>query len=92
MTTLYLIAYDISNDKRRTKLHKLLSSFGQWTQYSTFECYLNDKQLLTLQHRLKNLLHPQQDNVRIYPLCQTCQKNIQTIGSTLPQEPKLFII
>ncbi|RMD51077.1 MAG: CRISPR-associated endonuclease Cas2, partial [Candidatus Thermofonsia bacterium] len=45
---LYLIAYDIPNDKRRTKLHKTLCGFGTWTQYSFFECFLNDKELVTL--------------------------------------------
>ena len=48
MTTLYLIAYDISNDKRRTKIHKTLCGFGQCTQYSSFECFLNEKELITL--------------------------------------------
>ena len=32
----YVIAYDIPSDKRRTKVHKLLCGFGQWTQYSLF--------------------------------------------------------
>ena len=33
-----LISYDISEDKRRTKIHKMLKSYGQWMQYSVFEC------------------------------------------------------
>lgn len=42
-TTCYVIAYDIPDDKRRTKVHKLLSGFGKWTQYSLFECFLTKK-------------------------------------------------
>jgi len=38
--TLYVIAYDIPSNRRRTKVHKVLCGFGQWTQYSLFECYL----------------------------------------------------
>ena len=46
--TLYVIAYDIVNNNRRTKVHKTLSGVGTWTQYSLFECFLDKKELLTL--------------------------------------------
>ncbi len=51
-TTCYVIAYDIPDDKRRTKVHKILLGHGKWTQYSLFECFLTRKQLLLLQARL----------------------------------------
>ncbi|MEX0269390.1 CRISPR-associated endonuclease Cas2, partial [Leptolyngbyaceae cyanobacterium UHCC 1019] len=35
-----VISYDISEDKRRTKIHKILKSYGQWMQFSVFECDL----------------------------------------------------
>jgi len=89
---LYLIAYDISNDKRRTKLHKTLSGFGKWTQYSFFECFLDEKELITLQHRLKAILNEEEDNVRIYHICASCQAKTQTIGSSLPAEDKLYLL
>ncbi|MDJ0514797.1 MAG: CRISPR-associated endonuclease Cas2 [Trichodesmium sp. MO_231.B1] len=28
-----VICYDISDDKRRTKIHNILKSYGQWMQY-----------------------------------------------------------
>ena len=49
--TLYVIAYDIPSDRRRTKVHKTLCGFGQWTQYSLFECHLTDKELVALRGR-----------------------------------------
>ena len=39
-TPLYVVAYDIQNDKRRTKVHKVLKGFGEWTEFSPFECFL----------------------------------------------------
>ena len=53
--TCYVIAYDISNDRRRTKVHKVLSGFGQWTQFSLFECHLTAKQNLQLRDRLDRI-------------------------------------
>ena len=50
--TLYVVAYDISSDRRRTKVHKTLCGFGKWTQYSLFECHLTEKELVALRGRL----------------------------------------
>ena len=66
--TFFVVAYDIPSDKRRTKVHKLLSGFGQWTQYSLFELFLSDRELVLLQNRLEKLLSPEQDSVRFYRL------------------------
>ena len=47
-----IVSYDISEDKRRTKIHKILKSYGQWVQYSIFECQLTDTQYAKLRSRL----------------------------------------
>lgn len=89
---LYVVAYDISNDRRRTKVHKALSGFGQWTQYSLFECHLNDKQYLQLRHRLAELLNPEEDSVRFYPLCAACLGKVETVGGEKPHDPVTIIV
>ena len=40
MTKLWLVCYDIPDDKRRTKLAKLIEQHCQRVQYSVFECPL----------------------------------------------------
>lgn len=91
-TTLYMVAYDISSDRRRTKVHKTLSGFGQWTQYSLFECYLTEKQYLQLRQKLDQYLEASQDTVRFYPLCASCLEKVETVGSPPPKEPLLFLV
>ncbi|RMD59185.1 CRISPR-associated endonuclease Cas2 [Candidatus Parcubacteria bacterium] len=90
--TLYVVAYDIPNNRRRTKIHKLLSGYGEWTQYSLFECYLSDKELLQLRHRLEPLLDAKKDSVRFYPLCASCASKVDTVGSEKPREKKTIIL
>jgi CRISPR-associated protein Cas2 len=90
-THFYIVSYDISSDKRRTKVHKVLSGFGQWTQYSLFELFINDKELVLLQNKLEKILNAEKDSVRFYPLCTACLKQVETVGSDLPREPKAFI-
>ena len=89
---LYVIAYDIPSDRRRTKVHKALCGFGQWTQYSLFECHLTQKELVTLRGKLDRLLKPEEDSVRFYPLCTPCVAKVVTIGSPKPEEQSVFVI
>jgi CRISPR-associated protein Cas2 len=90
--TLYVIAYDITSDARRAKVHKTLSAFGAWTQYSLFECYLTEKELLRLRALLDRHLRESEDSVRFYPLCEACRKRVETVGSEPPTPPDLYLI
>lgn len=91
-TQLYVIAYDIPNDGRRTKLFKLLSGFGEWTQYSLFECFLDHAELVRLREGLRALLVPTEDSVRIYPLNAVCIRAVETIGSEPPEQKIVYLV
>ena len=51
-STLYVVSYDIPDDRRRTRVHSALTGFGTWVQYSVFECFLDRKQRMLLEARL----------------------------------------
>jgi len=91
-TTFYIVAYDIPSDKRRTKVHRLLSGYGAWTQFSLFECHLSEKQYLELRFRLAQHLKEAEDRVRFYVLCQKCHGRSETLTGGLPAEPDLFLV
>ena len=91
-TTLYIVAYDIPSDRRRARVHKVLSGYGSWTQYSLFECFLTEKQYLRLRRTLEEKLDASHDSVRFYPLCQNCQAKVETVGGALPSEPILLLV
>ena len=91
-STCYVIAYDIPDDKRRTKVHKLLLGYGKWTQYSLFECFLTRKDLVLLQAKLAQHLVAAQDSVRFYPLCAICVSKVETVGGPPPKETLLFVV
>lgn len=86
-TTLYIIAYDIPDDRRRTKVHRILCGYGTWTQYSLFECWLTRRQFLELQAKLATHLQAERDSVRFYPLCGACRPQIVTVGGRRPHDP-----
>ncbi len=89
---LYIIAYDIPDNKRRTKIHKTLCGYGAWTQYSLFECWLTRRQLLELQAKLAPHLNKDRDSIRLYPLCGACQSKAITIGGSPPHDPITVIL
>jgi CRISPR-associated protein Cas2 len=91
--TCYIIAYDISNNRRRTKVHKILSGFGTWTQYSLFECFLNFQEKELLHSKLQEHLSVEQgDSVRFYILCANCIAKTETVGGLPPHEDTIFIV
>ncbi|MCC5653608.1 CRISPR-associated endonuclease Cas2 [Nostoc sp. XA013] len=97
MTTLfYLIIYDLPDNKaankRRTRLHKMLSGYGKWTQYSVFECFLTAIQFATLQTKIEKLVNPQEDSVRLYVLDAGAIKRTITYGSEIPRQEQTIVL
>lgn len=64
----FLLTYDISDDKRRTKVFKILLGAGDNVQYSVFLCDLDARELAALRTRIRPLLHARQDQLLIVDL------------------------
>ncbi|MDX2273555.1 MAG: CRISPR-associated endonuclease Cas2 [Cyanobacteriota bacterium] len=77
---LYVVAYDIPNDKRRKKVSDLLEGYGQRVQYSVFECLLEPDQYKDLQRRLQTRLDLVEDQVRFYPLSAHTLSRVEAWG------------
>ncbi|MEG4799839.1 CRISPR-associated endonuclease Cas2 [Microcoleus sp. ARI1-B5] len=88
----FVVSYDVSDDKRRTKIHSILKSYGQWVQYSIFECELTPTQYAKLRSRLNRLLKCDRDNIRFYPLCACCQGKVERIGGDPPRDNTVFFV
>jgi len=76
----YVICYDITNDRRRTKIAKVLEGHGLRVQKSVFECVLNEKEYKSLQEKLAKLLHNKEDTMRFYPLPEGARAKVLTLG------------
>lgn len=64
-----LIVYDITDDRRRLKVDKTLSSYGVRVNYSVFEVVLTSQtSLLLLRDALVNIIEIKKDSLRIYHL------------------------
>lgn len=88
-----VVSYDIKDDKRRTKIHKILKDYGQWIQYSVFECNINKVSYLRLRARLDDVVElDKEDSIRFYFLCAEDVRRIERLGGEKPlSETVVFI-
>jgi CRISPR-associated protein Cas2 len=77
----FVVAYDVSDNQRRTRIAKILEDFGDRAQYSVFEMQLNShEQLSELRGRIEQVMDSAADGVRVYFLCQSCREKATVLG------------
>jgi CRISPR-associated protein Cas2 len=74
---LIVVAYDITDDKRRKKVFRLLKDFGDPRLRSVFECWVTPSTLGRLQRELGWIVKAHEDSVRCYFLCEQCEKRVE---------------
>jgi CRISPR-associated protein Cas2 len=79
-----VIAYDVTEDKRRNKVADLLELHGTRRNKSVFECMLTDSQLNKIRAELPKLIDATTDTVLIYRICLNCYVQSETIGKNTP--------
>lgn len=90
---LVLVTYDIADDAVRTRLAQELENFGQRVNYSVFECHLDPGQRSDLYGRLRAFPFADDDNIRIYPICDECYSKVAVIGKEqVTEKPTFFIV
>lgn len=77
---LWVIAYDISDDRRRRQLAKCLARQMQRVQESVFEGWLTQAELNGLIAEATPLLSLEEDSLRAYPLAVRSEKCYGTHG------------
>lgn len=73
---LYVVAYDLQDDRSRNKVAKLLERYGVRVNFSVFECLFTEKQLQSLLERMEKLMDKRTDRIIFYPICLNCYVGI----------------
>ena len=68
MRSVFLVAYDVTDDKRRTKIFKKLKGYGEGVQYSLFRCALTQSERLQMRGELWELIDHTTDRVLLVAL------------------------
>ncbi|RLB06265.1 MAG: CRISPR-associated endonuclease Cas2 [Deltaproteobacteria bacterium] len=87
--TLYLIAYDITDERRLNRVRQLLKGYSTGGQKSLYECFLTVGELNYIVRMLRRIIKEDEDRVHIFTL--DGRSRTHTLGIALqPKDPKFF--
>lgn len=90
---LVVVSYDIKDDHRRGKIFKILKNFGQWVQFSVFECDITKVDYLRMRDRLEQQINQEEgDSIRFYFLCENDVEKIERIGGVKPLPESAIVL
>lgn len=88
MRRCYLVCYDIRDDKRLRRIHKLMKAYGEPWQYSVFYCTLKAIDRARLEAALRETVNLKEDQVVIVDLGgneQAARESATVLGPSLPE-------
>jgi CRISPR-associated protein Cas2 len=80
-----LVCYDVSTEtkegrRRLRRVAKTCKSYGQRAQKSVFECKMNEKDFITMEKLLLDIIDKKEDNLRLYIMDEISLKKIRNYG------------
>ncbi len=93
LTFLFVVSFDITDDRRRDHAVKALKNYVHRVQYSVFEGFLTMGQFNRMRQSLRGIIDSSEDRVRYYRLCGACRDQIRADGRDVgkPEEAAFFM-
>lgn len=88
----HIICYDIRDDRRRTRVARLLDDVGDRIQFSVFEVRLPTEAIGHLIDTLEREIDSQTDVVSCFAICEACRSCARTCGAGSPLTEELVWI
>lgn len=87
-----IVAYDVSEDRRRARLAALLATWGDRVQKSVFECTVDAGELAEVLARAATIIDPDTDAVHVYHQCSSCTEHAKWLGQARTATPEPYWI
>jgi len=88
-----VVAYDISEDRRRARVAAILRMWGNRVQRSVFVCTLEHAHLSEVCSQVKEIIDLDVDSVYGFRQCAACWHDITVIGqATVEDEPYYWAV
>ncbi len=65
---LYIVSYDIGDQKRWRRIFRLMNGYGEWLQLSVFQCRLTRQRHAELVALLDGIIHHKEDHIVLLDL------------------------
>lgn len=82
---LRVLCYDVSSNKRRRKIARLLEDVASRVQYSVFETRMSQKALARVVRQVEEHLE-KGDSLRVYTIARPGERHCEVRGSGVPIE------
>jgi CRISPR-associated protein Cas2 len=91
---LYIVTYDISDDRRGRRVFRLMQGYGRWLQLSVFQCRLNAQRRADLATRLEAAINAKDDHVLILDLgpADRVDPRVESLGRSFDAVTRTAIV
>jgi CRISPR-associated protein Cas2 len=91
---LYIVTYDIGDDKRWRKVFKLMHGYGHWLQLSVFQCRLTVRRRAEMARRLEELINDNADHVLILDLgpADRVDPHVESLGKSFESVKRAAVV
>ncbi len=81
---LFIVTYDIADQKRWRRVFKAMQGYGEWLQLSVFQCRLTRRRRQELETRLRGLVKNGEDHVLLIDVgsADRIELAVESIGKT----------
>ncbi len=79
----YIVSYDITDEKRLSKVRNTLKGYGYRLQYSVYRCDIEEKDMIILTSELEDIINNNEDGIMVIdlgPTGNTSKNKITYIG------------
>ncbi len=92
-----LITYDVSTTtaagrRRLSQVAKVCVDYGQRVQNSVFELNIYPSDLVQIKDKLKAIIDPEMDSIRIYNLGKNWEGRVETLGKNETYNPETDLL
>jgi CRISPR-associated protein Cas2 len=85
-----VVAYDISEDKRRSRVAAVLQAYGDRIQRSVFVATLDTQRLQEVRQRIGEIINPTTDSVYVFRQCAACWEAVGVHGQATVEDEPLY--
>ena len=91
---LFIVTYDISDQKRWRRVFKIMKGYGQWLQLSVFQCRLTARRRADMAARLDRTIKRDDDHVIIVDVgpAERVNPRVESLGRTFHSAKREAII
>ena len=90
MALTHVIAYDISDDRRRARVAAVLQAYGDRIQRSVFVATIDTGQLNEVRERISQIINPDTDSVYVFRQCAACWEAVGIHGQATVNGEALY--